>query len=124
MQEILENIKENVKDFVKENSKLTIAIISLFVFLCISAVFVLIFHGKSKNSKKIELPKETFTKREEFIQPSQPSLTNDYYFSRITEESWTDEEADRWFSIPNESNIDELGKANDIIINKITEAAP
>ena len=51
-------------------------------------------------------------------------MTDDYYFSRVTGEKWSNEERNRWFTIPDESNLYKLGEANDAISDAILEAAP
>ena len=45
-------------------------------------------------------------------------------FSRTTEEKWSQEETDKWFTVPTEKEIENLSNANDKIINSIVEAAP
>lgn len=126
MQEVIENIKEKVKDFIENNTKLTVTLVSIFIFLCVSGTLVSIFHrgSNSKTKAKINLPKENFTLRGDFFTPSEVSLTDDYYFSRQTEEKWSETEIDRWFTTPNEESLKKLGEANDGIAKKITEAAP
>ena len=123
--EIIDNIKANAEDFIEKNSKLTVAIICILIFLSLTAIFILLGSlGNDKAIKKIELPEEVFSKKEEFLPPADIKMTEDYYFSRITEDTWSDEELNRWFSVPNDSNMKALEDANDTLINKITEAAP
>ena len=123
--EIIDNIKANAEDFIEKNSKLTVAIICILIFLSLTAIFILLGSiGNDKTIKKIDLPEEVFSKKEEFIPPADIKMTEDYYFSRITEDTWSDEELNRWFSVPNDSNMKALEDANDTLINKITEAAP
>lgn len=123
--EIIDNIKANAEDFIEKNSKLTVAIICILIFLSLTAIFILLGSiGNGKPVKKIELPEEVFSKKEEFLPPADIKMTEDYYFSRITEDTWSDEELNRWFSVPNDSNMKALEDANDTLINKITEAAP
>lgn len=123
--EIIDNIKANAEDFIEKNSKLTVAIICILIFLSLTAIFILLGNlGNDKAIKKIDLPEEVFSKKEEFLPPADIKMTEDYYFSRITEDAWSDEELNRWFSVPNDSNMKALEDANDTLINKITEAAP
>ena len=123
--EIIDNIKANAEDFIEKNSKLTVAIICILIFLSLTAIFILLGSiGNGKAIKKIDLPEEVFSKKEEFLPPADIKMTEDYYFSRITEDTWSDEELNRWFSVPNDSNMKALEDANDTLINKITEAAP
>ena len=123
--EIIDNIKANAEDFIEKNSKLTVAIICILIFLSLTAIFILLGSlGNDKAIKKIDLPEEVFSKKEEFLPPADIKMTEDYYFSRITEDTWSDEELNKWFSVPNDSNMKALEDANDTLINKITEAAP
>ena len=52
------------------------------------------------------------------------TLTEDYYFSRVTDDKWDAEETDRWFSRPDTSNINELGNANNALVDELLGAAP
>ena len=123
--EIIDNIKANAEDFIEKNSKLTVAILCILIFLSLTAIFILLGSlGNDKAIKKIDLPEEVFSKKEEFLPPADIKMTEDYYFSRITEDTWSDEELNKWFSVPNDSNMKALEDANDTLINKITEAAP
>ena len=61
---------------------------------------------------------------EELLIPEGPELHKDYNISRETKEKWDDEQADTWFEVPTEKDINSLEKANDNIILEITGAAP
>ena len=123
--EIIDNIKSNAQEFIQKNSKLTAAILCILLFLSLAAIFLLIGSaGSGRKAKTIELPQEIFSKKEEFLPPADIKMTEDYYFSRITEDKWSDEELNRWFSLPNDTNMKALEDANDMLMNKITEAAP
>lgn len=124
--EIIDNIKTNIEDFIKQNSKITFVILCIFIFLSLASIFILIGNGNTKNGKTkyAELPEEVFSKKEEFLPPADIKMTEDYYFSRITEDKWTEDELNRWFSMPNDTNLKALEDANDKLIDKITEAAP
>ena len=121
--DLFDNAKERIRTFVEENSKLTATVIGLFVLLVIGGLFALVFGG-GRIRKQKALPAENFIKREEFFPPQQASMTDEYYFSRITGEKWSNEERDRWFTVPDESNLHKLGEANDAISDAILEAAP
>ncbi len=122
---MIDEIKEKVQTFIEENSKLAATVIGLFLFLSLSAVVVLFFHaGKRKEQKGPALPPEVFVQKNDFLPPAEITLTEDYYFSRVPEDKWSEEERDRWFTNPDETSLKELGKANDGIAKRITEAAP
>ena len=124
--QMLDDIKEKIRTFIEENSKLTVALVGLFALLTVCALVVLIVYhpGSTKKRKTVPLPEEAFTLKEEFLQPAGIKMTEDYYFSRVPEDSWSAEERERWFTMPNDANLSELRKANDELVNTITEAAP
>ncbi|HBG66873.1 MAG TPA: hypothetical protein DDW78_10430 [Treponema sp.] len=123
--ELIDNVKDSIQNFIEENSKLTAAIIAIFLLLIVSGTAVLLLRGKTgTGGRSVRLPPETFTETEEFLKPEQVNLTEDYYFSRISPDNWSDAERERWFTPPDEQNMQELGKANDKIIDTILEAAP
>lgn len=61
---------------------------------------------------------------EDFFPPKEDSLTEDYYFSREQNATWSKDEFDRWFSVPSKENVEALGKSNEKIANEILGAAP
>ena len=121
--EAFDSAKEKIQTFIEENSRLTATVIALFVLLVLGGLLALAFQ-RSRDKKPRTLPREDFTKREEFFPPQQAALTDDYYFSRVSGEKWSNEERDRWFTVPDESNLKKLGEANDAITDTILEAAP
>ena len=123
MMDLFDNVQERIRTFVEENSKLTATVIGLFILLVVGGLFALVFGGGRVRKQKA-LPAENFVKREEFFPPQQASMTDDYYFSRVTGEKWSNEERNRWFTVPDESNLYKLGEANDAISDAILEAAP
>ena len=56
--------------------------------------------------------------------PDGPELPKDYTASRNPKDKWSQEEAEEWFTLPSQKEIDSLSKANDNLINEITGAAP
>lgn len=123
--QFIDDIKDSIQNFIEENSRLTAAIIAIFVILFLSGSIALAIRGKSgAGGKAARLPAEEFTQAEEFLKPETLNLTEDYYFSRISPDTWSDEERERWFTPPDEQNMQELGKANNKIIDTILEAAP
>ncbi len=123
-----ENLKEKIislyqtiVDYCRDNKRNAILFASLGV--CIIILIILLACLPHKKKDKNPAQKEIVV-TEEFLIPDGPELHQDYNISRQTKEKWSDEQADTWFQIPGQKDIDSLEKANDNIINEITGAAP
>ena len=123
-----ENLKEKIislyqtiVDYCRDNKRNAILFASLGV--CIILLIILLACLPHKKKDKNPAQKEIVV-TEEFLIPDGPELHQDYNISRQTKEKWSDEQADTWFQIPGQKDIDSSEKANDNIINEITGAAP
>ena len=56
--------------------------------------------------------------------PSEPSIEDDYLYSRKKVNRWSDESVDQWFSEPDESMLDDLKKANNKLVEDMMEVVP
>ena len=124
----IENLKEKivslyelVRDYCQENKRNAILFASLGVSVILLIILLLcIPHSKKQ---KAASPKEIVL-TEDLLIPDGPELHRDYNISRQTKDKWTDEQAEEWFTIPGQKDIESLEKANDNIIIEITGAAP
>ena len=123
-----ENLKEKltsliqfIKDYCKDNKRNAILFGALGV--CVLLLIILLASIPHKNKNKQPQAKEIVL-TEELLIPDGPELHKDYNISRQTKEKWDDEQADTWFEVPTEKDINSLEKANDNIISEITGAAP
>ena len=114
---------EKAVDFYEENKKLSLIILSLIavLLLCIILLICLV-SGKKKETPVI--PGTVLELTETPLVPDGPELPKDYTASRTTKDKWSNEEAEEWFTVPSQKEIDSLAKSNDILINEITGAAP
>ncbi|WP_407397319.1 hypothetical protein [Treponema sp.] len=122
----LDNIKERVQNFLQENTKLTVAVSAILVSFAVLAFIVgAISEPKKKKPEKNFFPDSIpYSAVEEFFEPQKENLTEDYYFTREQKSQWSDEEFDRWFTVPDNSTVEELGKANEKVADEILGAAP
>ena len=134
LKETFENIKEKItdltqplieklSDFYEENKKLSLIILSLTAFILILLILLIAVAG-SKKKEAPALPGSVLELTETPLVPNGPELPKDYTPSRTTKDKWTEEEAEEWFTVPAQKEIDSLSKANDIMINEIIGAAP
>ena len=126
---ILDSIKEKVssliqkiRNFYEENKMLSLIIAALIALLLLCIIILIAVAGKKKEPAAV--PGTILELTENLVVPDGPELPKDYTPSRTTKERWTDEEAQEWFTVPSQKEIDSLSKANDNLINEITGAAP
>ncbi len=116
------DIKESFSDFAHEKPIL-FAVIVLAVFLFFAGLIILMI--QTSPVKKVEFQEpEKFEQDAPVLIPDAPDIEKDYYQNRITENQWSKEEIDKWFTYPEEDTMSELERANDRIVNDITGAAP
>lgn len=119
---IFDDIKYEISDFAHEKP-LLLTIICIVVFLFIAGIIILMIQT-SPQGKTVLPSQEPFTQDAPILIPDSPDIEKDYYPNRITENKWTQDEANKWFTYPEDETMKELEKANDSIINDITGAAP
>lgn len=120
----LKDLGEKIVDFVKDNKLLSMVIGALVLLLLI---LLLVLGSTSKKKKKekaqvVELPKVVHT--ETLIIPNGPEMDNEYNLSRKTEDKWNETDADVWFTVPSDKEINSLSTSNENMIKGIIEAAP
>ncbi len=113
---------EKVREFYEENRMLSLIIAGLIAILLLCIVLLIALAGKKKETVKV--PGTVLELTETPVIPDGPELPKDYTASRTVKDKWTDEEAQEWFTLPSQKEIDSLAKSNDILINEITGAAP
>ena len=126
---IWENVKEKlspltgkIREFYEKNKILSYIIASLVALLLLCIILLIALVGNKK--EKEVLPGTVLEITEPLVIPNGPELPKDYTASRTTKDKWDEEEAQEWFTIPSNKEIDSLSKANDNLINEITGAAP
>lgn len=124
-----ENLKKKIVslyqlivDYCHDNKRNAILVASLAASILLLLI-LLICLPKGKKKDKAAAPREIVL-TQDLLVPDGPELHRDYNISRQTKDKWTDEQAEEWFTVPTQNDIDSLEKANDNIINDITGAAP
>ena len=125
--EFFENLKEKIVslyqlivDYCHDNKRNAI----LFASLGACIILLIIILASIPHGKKNTEIQKTIVLTEDQLIPDGPELHRDYNISRETKEKWSEEQADTWFEVPTEKDINSLEKANDNIILDITGAAP
>ena len=116
------SIYEKAREFYEENKMLSIIILSLVALLLLCIILLISLTGKKK--EPVVVPGTVLELTEPLAVPNGPELPKDYTASRTPKDKWTQEDAEEWFTIPSQNEIDSLSKANDKMIDEITGAAP
>ncbi|WP_294427694.1 hypothetical protein [uncultured Treponema sp.] len=118
----IDDIKDAFSDFAHEKPVL-LAVVILIVFLFLAGLTILMI--QTTPEKKVQqITQEPFTQDAPVLIPDAPDIEKEYYPNRITENQWSNEEVNKWFTFPEDETMTELEKANDKIINDITSSAP
>lgn len=123
IKDIFIDLKDKFLDFYEENKKLTIIILSFLGLILICLILLISLSGKNKKKVKT-VPGQELVLTEPLVIPDGPELPRDYNTTRKTKENWTDEEAESWFTIPGDKEIEYLSRSNDNLVNEIIGAAP
>lgn len=123
VKEIITSLIDKIQQFYEENKKLSLIIagMSIIILICI---ILLISVGKGNKKNLSEVPGQTLEFTEKLNVPDGPALPRDYTVSRKTTDKWSTEEAEPYFTVPAEKEIESLANSNESMINEIIGAAP
>lgn len=122
IKEKLSPLTEKIREFYENNKMLSYIIAGLVALLILCIILLIALTGKKKEPATV--PGTVLELTEPLVIPDGPELPKDYTTSRTPKDKWSEEEAQEWFTIPSQKEIDSLSKANDNLINEITGAAP
>ena len=122
LKEKISSFFANILEYFRENRR------TAFIFAGLSLVFIggiiALICVLSHPETKITTLKQELILSEKLMNPQGPELSNEYTVSRSPRKKWSTEEAERWFTIHSEKDIEGLEKANDGIISELLGAAP
>ena len=122
IKETLSPVVEKVREFYEENKMLSYIILGLVAVLLLCIILLIALAGKKKEPAVV--PGTVLELTEPLAVPNGPELPKDYTASRTPMDKWSEDDAEEWFTLPSQKEIDSLSKANDNLINEITGAAP
>ncbi len=119
-----QQFSEKIQNFLQENAKKTIIICVVLILMVFGAIIALCAGNSKtdKNQKTVEEQKLVIN--QPLLVPSAPSVPDGYITTRKTEKRWSQKEVEKWFTLPDESEVEKLGDSNDKIINDIIGASP
>lgn len=122
--ELCSSIKNgSVAEFAQNHKKQLIGcvcgIAGIIVLVLILSLCVSIVRNRTQKITAIVPPLE-----EPLIMPKEPGINDNFQFYREQKSEWTKEDAEKWFTAPDDSMIVELEEANNAIISDILGVAP
>jgi hypothetical protein len=113
---------DSVKDLFTGTRKHTAYISLALVLMACTALIAFIIQ---KTRKPAEKPGEReLVINEKLLVPDGPEAQKGYTVARQKTDRWSDEDIERWFTPPSKKELNDLGRANDLLIDDLTGAAP
>lgn len=118
----IQDALDNFQEFLLENRKKTIIVCCglIVIIFCVLIAICL----KDTKSKKNTSGTRPLVLDQPLMVPSSPVIPDGYITTRKTEKNWSEEEIEKWFTLPDETEVQLLGETNDRIIQDIIGAAP
>lgn len=119
LSEKIEEIQISLSDNEKRK-KVLIFFLGILIFLIFILILMLCYSPKNENQFSLQ----EYELSEYFYSPSSPEISDGYIYSRNPQKKWTEEEADKYMTLPTEEMLENLKESNDIVIKDILEASP
>lgn len=122
--EKIDNIKSLFKKLINWcNENQLKAIIIGFSFVIILLIILLII-SIAKNPKEEKKDQNQIVFTQDLMIPDELQKEYNYELSREKKDNWETEETDKWFTIPTDTQIEQLSNENDKMISDVIGAAP
>lgn len=120
--EKLKSLFQKIINFCRENPrKALIAGCSVCIVILVLVLISIIV--KTPEPKKTE-PEQVIVFTQDLLVPDEMDSEYSYDISRQTQENWTEEETEKWFTIPTPDQVEQLEKENESMISDVIGAAP
>ena len=116
---------EKFRYLIEENRKQTIFVCSVLIFMTLCGFFILLLSTSQQEKKGTKvINQKNLVIDQELLLPNELTINNKYTHVRQKKEKWSEEEANEWFTVPDETEIEKLSQSNDKIVKDIIGAAP
>lgn len=116
---------EKFSYLIEENKKQTIFVCFILIFMTLCGFFVLLLSTSQQEKKETKvINQKNLVIDQELLIPNELTINNKYTHVRQKKEKWSEEEANEWFTVPDETEIEKLSQSNDKIVKDIIGAAP
>lgn len=110
-------------NFFRDSKKSILYLSSVLASLVLIALVVFIIQ-KVSVKKIVPVAEKELILNEKLLTPDAPYIQSDYITSRQTEEKWSEEEVQKWFTNPGINEQTDLHHANNKTVSDILGAAP
>ena len=115
--EKLKSLFQKIINFCRENPR------KALIAGCSVCIVILVLVLISIIPKKTE-PEQVIVFTQDLLVPDEMDSEYSYDISRQTQENWTEEETEKWFTIPTPDQVEQLEKENESMISDVIGAAP
>lgn len=116
-------LMENTRDFFSQRQK-PLLISSILGIFFLAALLAIVFIPQKREVPSSRFKSEPLEADQELLLPQGVSIPQEYAVSRETKEKWNDAQVLEWLEKPDQEALEKLSRANDAIVQNITEAAP
>ena len=120
--EKLKSLFQKIINFCRENPRKAL-ITGCSVCIVILVLILISIIVKTPEPKKTE-PEQVIVFTQDLLVPDEMDSEYSYDISRQTQENWTEEETEKWFTIPTPDQVEQLEKENESMISDVIGAAP
>ena len=120
--EKLKSLFQKIINFCRENPRKAL-IAGCSVSIVILVLLLISIIVKTPEPKKTE-PEQVIVFTQDLLVPDEMDSEYSYDISRQTQENWTEEETEKWFTIPTPDQVEQLEKENESMISDVIGAAP
>ena len=119
-----QQISETIRNFLQKNARNTVILCAILIFMVSAAIIALCAAGSKPQKSKKAADEQKLVLEQPLLVPPGPSVPDGYITTRKTEKKWSEKEIEKWFTLPDNAELEKLGESNDKIINEIIGAAP
>lgn len=121
-----QSVREHIQELLFGSKKKTVALCVILIFMTLCAVILLSVQVSAPEKKGGALSDSDrkLVIDQPLVVPESPAAPDGYSTARKTPERWSGKDVEEWFTVPDRTEIEALGRANDRRIEEIIGAAP
>lgn len=121
-----QSVREHIQELLFGSKKKIVALCVILIFMTLCAVILLSVQVSAPEKKGGALSDSDrkLVIDQPLVVPESPASPDCYSTARKTPERWSGKDVEGWFTVPDRTEIEALGRANDRRIEEIIGAAP
>lgn len=121
-----QSVREHIQELLFGSKKKIVALCVILIFMTLCAVILLSVQVSAPEKKGGALSDSDrkLVIDQSLVVPESPASPDGYSTARKTPERWSGKDVEGWFTVPDRTEIEALGRANDRRIEEIIGAAP